>query len=399
MLELDKYCQYLYGLLRIPVCLYDSKARPVYCYPPQMGNILPPSDYIYKLLGTDKKVQCITTAFNWYYGSVRVEKEHLFIVLGPAGNMPYSKRSFETMLKELYISTPGQDFYSLLSSIPPVDKDTFTNILLFVNYTINGQALTKSDVMLPDEHDWNAMVNARLYEEMYRKKEEGIFNNSYEIEGELMEYIETGNVKGLHNFIKNPKRISGGILANDGLRHAKNMFICAITLAARAAIRGGLSPQTAFQLSDIYIQQAEQLNDIQSVNSLLVRAMFEYAGRVASLSIPVSADGVLNRVVEYVRTNTNKNITVSDIADHFGFSRSHLSHKFKKAFGIELKRFILQCKLEEARLLLKYSNRSISEISSYLCFANQSHFQRAFKKQFGITPNNYRKTCLLRSER
>ena len=51
----------------------------------------------------------------------------------------------------------------------------------------------------------------------------------------------------------------------------------------------------------------------------------------------------------------------------------------------------MRCKLEEAKSLLTYTNKSLSEISSYLCFANQSYFQRVFKKKYGITPNEYRK--------
>ena len=96
-----------------------------------------------------------------------------------------------------------------------------------------------------------------------------------------------------------------------------------------------------------------------------------------------------------MRKNTNQNITVSDVANHVGFSRSYLSRKFKKDIGFELSMFIKQCKLEEAKDILAYSNKSISEISNYLCFSSQSHFQRDFKNQFGITPQTYRKSILL----
>lgn len=396
MLELTKYCEYLYGSLYIPVYLYNDKSEPVYCYPPQESNILPPPNYISKLVAANKKVHYIMTTFNSYYGSVRIENKPLFIILGPINNIPYTKHSLAIMQREFSVATSDiEKFCNFFCSIPPMNIDTFINILIFINYTISGEMLSKNDVVMSSEHNWNSMVNIRLSNEMYQKKEEGIINNSYEIENKLMEYIEMGNLKGLYRFLRHPKRINGGILANDSLRHAKNMFICAITLAARAAIRGGLSPQTAFQLSDIYIQLAEQLKDIESINSLLIQAMVEYTNRVANASMPVTADSALKRVIEYVRINTNKNITVSDIAKNFGFSRSYLSHKFKKTFGIELKAFIMKCKLEEAKFLLKYSNKSISEISSYLCFSNQSHFQRAFKKQYGVTPHNYRKTSQL----
>ena len=53
--------------------------------------------------------------------------------------------------------------------------------------------------------------------------------------------------------------------------------------------------------------------------------------------------------------------------------------------------FIMRCKLEEAKSLLTHTDKSISEISSYLCFSSQAYFQNVFKKKYGITPNAYRK--------
>lgn len=53
--------------------------------------------------------------------------------------------------------------------------------------------------------------------------------------------------------------------------------------------------------------------------------------------------------------------------------------------------FIMRCKLEEAKALLAYTDKPISEISSYLCFSSQAYFQNVFKKKYGITPNAYRR--------
>jgi AraC-like DNA-binding protein len=47
-------------------------------------------------------------------------------------------------------------------------------------------------------------------------------------------------------------------------------------------------------------------------------------------------------------------------------------------------------KLEEAKSLLKFTDKSISEISEYLCFSTQSYFQNVFKKKYGMTPKKYR---------
>ncbi|MEZ2716009.1 helix-turn-helix domain-containing protein [Niallia circulans] len=62
---------------------------------------------------------------------------------------------------------------------------------------------------------------------------------------------------------------------------------------------------------------------------------------------------------------------------------------------IKLSSFITVCKLEEAKNLLLYTNKSISNISNYLCFSSQSHFQTVFKKNYGITPVSFRKKMRL----
>ena len=51
----------------------------------------------------------------------------------------------------------------------------------------------------------------------------------------------------------------------------------------------------------------------------------------------------------------------------------------------------MNARLEEARNLLTHSEKSLAEISNYLCFSSQAYFQNVFKKKFGITPTQYRK--------
>lgn len=102
-------------------------------------------------------------------------------------------------------------------------------------------------------------------------------------------------------------------------------------------------------------------------------------------------DGCIQKAIRYIQQNTNQHLTVGDVASYVGFSKSYFSAYFKKTLGFSVSAFILRCKLEEGKELLQYTNKSISTISTFLCFSSQSHFQTAFKKQFGITPAEYRR--------
>ena len=71
---------------------------------------------------------------------------------------------------------------------------------------------------------------------------------------------------------------------------------------------------------------------------------------------------------------------------------SHLSlrtHERHSTANIRIS-FILKEKTEEAKRLLRYSEKSLSAISAYLGFSSHGHFARVFKKYAGMTPGEYR---------
>jgi AraC-like DNA-binding protein len=83
---------------------------------------------------------------------------------------------------------------------------------------------------------------------------------------------------------------------------------------------------------------------------------------------------------------------VEDVAEHINRSRSYLMRRFKAETGMQVNAYITDCKMSEACDLLMYSHTPLSEISVYLGFSSQSYFQNVFKKQFGMTPMQYRKS-------
>ena len=95
--------------------------------------------------------------------------------------------------------------------------------------------------------------------------------------------------------------------------------------------------------------------------------------------------------IQYISNHVNQHIPVDQIARELAIDRSTLSKKFSKELGFHISDFIMRRKLEEAKSLLIYTEKTISEISEYLCFSSQAYFQNVFKKKYNLTPKEFRK--------
>lgn len=392
MFDIKKYCEYLYNTLYIPIYLYNNKTLTYSC-PNQEAAILPPSTYLMPLLETEKEVNYVMTQFYSYYGYIKIKNTNSCIIIGPVNSFPYTRELLLNMKKEFPIEDSNmEEFHNYFSNIPIQSIYTFLSTLLLINYTINNTELSLKNM----EYDFNTLdtnsINKKYTEISYMAKEEEIMASNYSAESEMFRYVETGNLEGLKKFINRTTKMKVGRMADDNLRQLKNTVIVVVTLATRVAIKGGLTPSIAYNLSDIYIQQVERLTDLDVISSLIPQVLYDYTNRIANSIVPPDADNILHQVITYVRENTNKNITVADVADHVGFNRSYLSRKVKRELGFDLSAFIRKCKLEEAKDLLAYSDISIGKISNFLYFSSQSHFQKAFKAQYGVTPALYRKS-------
>ena len=84
-------------------------------------------------------------------------------------------------------------------------------------------------------------------------------------------------------------------------------------------------------------------------------------------------------------------ISIADIAEVAGFSESHFMRYFKETMGTSFIDYLREYRLTMAARLLLASDASILSISEEVGFDNLSYFNRAFKKEYGMTPSQYRK--------
>lgn len=92
----------------------------------------------------------------------------------------------------------------------------------------------------------------------------------------------------------------------------------------------------------------------------------------------------------YIKQNLDKDLSLSCIAEQYGFNQSYISHLFKEKEGIPLRRYINNIRIDKAKYYLINTTIKIKDICSLLGYSNPEHFSREFKKKQGQSPINFR---------
>ncbi|XCP86829.1 AraC family transcriptional regulator [Roseburia hominis] len=98
----------------------------------------------------------------------------------------------------------------------------------------------------------------------------------------------------------------------------------------------------------------------------------------------------VNFAIDYINEMYMQDISVSDIADKIGITRSHLNYAFQKELNISVQKFLIDFRMHKAANLLVSTTMSIKEISNHVGYKDQLVFSKAFKKKFGLSPKSYR---------
>ncbi|MDQ6423597.1 response regulator [Paenibacillus sp. LHD-117] len=99
---------------------------------------------------------------------------------------------------------------------------------------------------------------------------------------------------------------------------------------------------------------------------------------------------VIGKVKQYIRGHL-KDVTRMDIAAYVYLNSAYLSRLFKKETGQSLLDYIIHEKMDQSKIMLTESNMRINDICESIGYDNVSHFGKMFKKQVGISPQEYRK--------
>ena len=132
----------------------------------------------------------------------------------------------------------------------------------------------------------------------------------------------------------------------------------------------------------------DQIQSIQEIRQKIVEMVMEC---VSTESVTdANARSKIQMAVGYIQEHFGENLTVNDLAEHYGMSPNYFSSMFKKEMSRSAVNYITELRINQARELLYHSELSVVDISKKVGYEDSQYFFRVFKKYLGMTPLQYR---------
>jgi len=217
---------------------------------------------------------------------------------------------------------------------------------------------------------------------------------SYLHERKMLKAIQLGSLtEALEDFTK-IATLEKPSLANESLRSIKNSLIASCTLFTRAIIEAGIDPEDAYTISDVFINQIEDLSTEATLISFEYDMLKEFVYLVQKHRSDYYPHPI-SKVIKFIYKNTTEKLSVAYLAHTFNLSPDYLSRLFYKEVGTHLVDYIQNQKIELAKNYLEFSLMPITDIAMLLNFCDPAYFTNVFKKHTGLSPSCYRKNVHL----
>lgn len=303
-------------------------------------------------------------------------------VLGPVFLDDYSRKKIESEMNKLQLSIPTKrSFMEVVRELPIITLKHFYEYGIMLHYCLTNEKVTIADFYKEETK----------YKDGVLGDDANDLHGTYEAEQEILRFVEEGNI----NYKEKIAKLAmygrlGKLSSGDYLQEMKQHVMIFIALCCRAAIKGGLDPETAYQLSDMYIQSLESCFSLDALTDISHGMLDDYINRVHKIRTDTGISPQIQTACDYLSLNLDKKINIHELANRIGYADYYFTKKFKKEIGMSVADFMMEKRIAKAKELLKNTNISIQDIANQLTFGSPSYFAKSFLSKTGMTPGEYR---------
>lgn len=249
----------------------------------------------------------------------------------------------------------------------------------FINYEIPDK---RHPVYLSGIFEANESTDTRLSLE--------IIEHNYKSEQLLMDAVSKGKLNKVDIIASSVLNQGTENRLSDSLRNRKNYLIILNTLLRKAAEYGTVHPFHIHRLSSSFAKQIEELYSIDGSLELQKKMIRKYCLLVKEHSLKQYSP-LIGRVITLVSYDLTADLSLKNISAHLNINASYLSALFKKECGETLTDYVNRKRMENATFLLTHSDKQIQAVAEECGILDVNYFIKLFKRQYGITPSQYRK--------
>jgi len=142
--------------------------------------------------------------------------------------------------------------------------------------------------------------------------------------------------------------------------------------------------ETALRIYEMFRQESSK-----STPEEILRECTAVLEKVIDAASPGGNAMIVRKAKTYMQTNYGEQVGLQKVADQLKVSAGYLSKSFKAQEGISFTEYLTELRIENAKRLIRESDRSITEISYEVGFQDPGYFGKCFKKSEKISPSDY----------
>ena len=144
------------------------------------------------------------------------------------------------------------------------------------------------------------------------------------------------------------------------------------------------------QILHIYDARGNEFEHAVEMTGRLYTMLAMFMHGATSNNTQNTANGYVQKGIEYISSNYSYHITVEDIASYVGLSRSQLFRSFESVLGQSPKEYLTGFRMKQACYLLEHSDLSVTAVANSVGFDNGLYFSKTFHKEKQMSPSEFR---------
>ncbi len=213
---------------------------------------------------------------------------------------------------------------------------------------------------------------------------------------QALELVKGGNIHIVFADINMPK-MNGLDFAREAKRIDPTLSIALITGYdyfdyALAALKAGvddyvLKPVSKDDVTELLLKLCEKRRAAQGMESLRLSA-----GRLAGRAAALEDEPLKKMLLETIEQNIARpGFSLGELAEKVGYNAAYLSTLFKKNFGANFRDYLLDMRLERAKILLLSTQMKGYEVAQAIGMEDANYFSACFKRKFGLSTTEFRR--------